>query len=204
MIQPELALILDVLIAGLLVAVIIYAVRLNRSLSVLQKSKQELEQLLSGFSDSTEKAERAVQNVKDATSQNKDMIGGLLSEAEGLKEDLAFLIDRGNNVADRLDRGISEKRGPSPARDGDTASDIEDAMRAARVAADAPSKSAARRSRRPCRSSRRMAVSAPAAVCAGDRRDRGGDRWRRRQVEEEVGFVARAAGNAIDNVLLML
>ena len=142
MIQPELALILDILVAGLLVAVIIYAVRLNRSLSVLQKSKQELEQLLSGFSDSTEKAERAVQNVKDATSQNKDMIGGLLSEAEGLKEDLAFLIDRGNTVADRLDRGISEKRGPSPSRDGDTASDIEDAMRAARVAADAPPKGA--------------------------------------------------------------
>ena len=142
MIQPELALILDVLVAGLLVAVIVYAVRLNRSLTILQKSKQELEQLLAGFSDSTEKAERAVQEVKAATSQNKDTLGGLLSEAEHLKEDLAFLIDRGNSIADRLDQGISAQRGPAPARDGDTASDIEDAMRAARAAADAPERGA--------------------------------------------------------------
>ena len=140
MIQPELALVLDVLIAILLVAVIVYAVRLNRSLSVLQKSKEELESLLAGFTEATDKAERAIQNVKDATNQNKETLGNLLGEADGLREDLSFMIERGNSVADRLDGSITEHRGKSAGKAGDTASDIEDAMRAARMAADAPQK----------------------------------------------------------------
>ena len=96
MIQPELALVLDVLIAILLIAVIVYAVRLNRSLSVLQKSKEELEALLSGFTESTEKAERAIQNVKDATNKNKETLTKLLGEADGLREDLSFMIEACN------------------------------------------------------------------------------------------------------------
>jgi len=140
LIQPELALVLDVLIAILLVAVIVYAVRLNRSLSVLQKSKEELEALLAGFTESTEKAERAIQNVKDATNKNKETLTKLLGEADGLREDLSFMIERGNSVADRLDGSITENRGKPQSKAGDTASDIEDAMRAARAAADAPQK----------------------------------------------------------------
>lgn len=139
MILPELSLVLDVVIAVLLVAVIVYAVRLNRSLSVLQKSKDELEQMLSGFADSTDKAERAIQNVKDASNQNKEALGKLLGEAEHLRDDLSFMIERGNSLADRLDGGIAQQRRGGVA-DGDTASDIEDAMRAARMAADAPEK----------------------------------------------------------------
>ncbi len=140
MIQPELALVLDVLIAILLIAVIVYAVRLNRSLSVLQRSKEELETLLAGFTEATDKAERAIQNVKEATNKNKETLGKLLGEADGLREDLSFMIERGNSVADRMDGSIAEHRGKSTGKAGDTASDIEDAMRAARMAADAPQK----------------------------------------------------------------
>ena len=140
MIQPELALVLDILIAILLVAVIVYAIKLNRNLSVLQKSKDELEKMLSGFAESTEKAENAIQNVKDATNRNREELNKLLGEADSLREDLSFMIERGNSIADRLDGGISEQRGQSAAGGGDTASDIEDAMRAARKAADAPEK----------------------------------------------------------------
>jgi len=49
MILPELSLVLDILIACLLVAVIVYALRLNKSLSVLQQSKSELEKMLRWF-----------------------------------------------------------------------------------------------------------------------------------------------------------
>ncbi len=138
MILPELSLVLDVLIACLLVAVIIYALRLNKSLSVLQQSKAELEKMLSGFSESTEKAELAIQKVKEASTHNRDSLNKLLSEAETLREDLAFMIERGNSLADKLDGGISRNRVSGDAGEADAKDDIETAMRAARQAASVP------------------------------------------------------------------
>lgn len=155
MILPELSLVLDVLIACLLVAVIVYALRLNKSLSVLQQSKGELEKMLAGFTESTEKAEQAIQRVKEASTQNRDSLNKLLSEAETLREDLAFMIERGNSLADKLEGGIAQRRGgavpsgpdqdaaeqgmtrPRTAAHG-AENDIETAMRAARQAAAAP------------------------------------------------------------------
>lgn len=139
MILPELSLVLDILIACLLVAVIVYALRLNKNLSVLQQSKSELEKMLSGFAVSTEKAEQAIQRVKEASTQNRDSLNKLLNEAETLREDLAYMIERGNSLADKLEGGIAQHRGgseqSSPQRQDD---DIENAMRAARQAAAAP------------------------------------------------------------------
>lgn len=147
MILPELSLVLDILIACLLVAVIVYALRLNRNLSVLQQSKSELEEMLAGFTQSTEKAEQAIQRVKEASTQNRESLNKLLSEAETLRDDLAFMIERGNSLADKLEGGIAQHRGGV---EQDRASkgqgdDIETAMRAARQAA-APTGSGGRKS----------------------------------------------------------
>jgi|GEM_PF-1064476 len=137
MILPELSLVLDILIACLLVAVIVYALRLNKNLSVLQQSKSELEKMLAGFTESTEKAEQAIQKVKDASTQNRESLNKLLSEAETLREDLAYMIERGNSLADKLEGGIAQNRGGSEqgAAPKGRDDDIETAMRAARHAA---------------------------------------------------------------------
>lgn len=160
MILPELSLVLDILIACLLVAVIVYALRLNKNLSVLQQSKSELEKMLAGFTESTEKAEQAIQRVKEASTQNRESLNKLLSEAETLREDLAYMIERGNSLADKLEGGIAQHRGGAdtggPVK-GDLGKgapgkgvavrgsagkeqdgDIETAMRAARQAAAGP------------------------------------------------------------------
>lgn len=143
MILPELSLVLDILIACLLVAVIVYALRLNKNLSVLQQSKSELEKMLTSFGESTEKAEQAIQRVKEASTQNRDSLNKLLSEAETLREDLAFMIERGNSLADKLEGGIAQHR-PGTERSasagGEQDGDIETAMRAARQAAAATGK----------------------------------------------------------------
>lgn len=148
MMLPELSLVLDILIACLLVAVIIYALRLNKSLSVLQESKSELEKMLNGFTESTEKAELAIQRVKEASTQNRDSLTKLLSEAENLREDLAYMIERGNSLADKLEGGIAQHRpgAEQPAGIADKDNDIETAMRAARQAAAVPEKKGGRKS----------------------------------------------------------
>lgn len=110
---PEFSLILDIAMVALLAAVIVYAVRLNRHMSALQKSKRELEEMLAGFSVSTERAEAAVNRIKAEAGANRDDLKTLLREAEKLRDDLAFMVERGGAIADKLETGISRGRSES-------------------------------------------------------------------------------------------
>ncbi len=155
---PELSLVIDLAGVALLVAVIFYAVRLNRHLTALQKSKEELEQLLAGFVGATEVAEGAIDKVKEAATQNAGNLNELVKKAEILREDLNFMIDRGSRVADSLEGGISRNRNdagagnsaPTQPSGGAVAPrpqtaiadpELDSLMQHARDLADAPSKS---------------------------------------------------------------
>jgi len=108
---PDVSVILDIVIAVLLVAMIYYAVLLNRSLSTLKKSKDELQSLLGGFEESTVKAEMAINRIKVEATDNSVSVKELIKEADRLREDLQFLVDRGEGVADKLEGGITQSRG---------------------------------------------------------------------------------------------
>jgi len=107
---PDVSVILDIVIAVLLVAMIYYAVLLNRSLSTLKKSKDELQSLLGGFEESTVKAEMAINRIKVEATDNSVSVKELIREADRLREDLQFLVDRGEGVADKLEDGITSSR----------------------------------------------------------------------------------------------
>jgi len=97
---------LDILLAVLLVASIGYAAVLNRKLGSLRRHKEELEQLASTFAESTTRAEDSIRHLKGTTSQLQSGIDA----AEGLCEDLKFLIDRGTSAADRLEGAVRGAR----------------------------------------------------------------------------------------------
>ncbi len=110
----NLSLILDLVVAGLLVAVIIYAVRLNAALRTVKEGKEELETLMAGFAASTAKAEDAIQRIKEASGSNSAVLNGLLGDAETLRDDLSFLIERGERAAQALETGVTRSREPQP------------------------------------------------------------------------------------------
>ncbi|MEQ9491136.1 MAG: DUF6468 domain-containing protein [Alphaproteobacteria bacterium] len=107
---PDVSVVLDIVIAVLLVVMIYYAVMLNRSLSTLKKSKEELQSLLGGFEESTVKAEMAINRIKVEATDNSVSVKELIREADRLREDLQFLVDRGEGVADKLEGGITRNR----------------------------------------------------------------------------------------------
>lgn len=109
-----LSLILDVVLACLLAAVIWYGLRLNRQLSALRKSREELKALLEDFSRSTDRAEAALDGLKRGARDNIAAVKQAVDKAEGLKDDLVFLTKRGEETADRLEAGISAGRGRGP------------------------------------------------------------------------------------------
>lgn len=102
---------LDVLVAALLVAVLVYAVILNRKLGGLREHKAELEKLLAGFDESTKRAESSVKTLKSSAEQQMKALQQPVQRAEAMRDELAFLVKRADEVADRLSNGISSSRG---------------------------------------------------------------------------------------------
>ncbi len=92
------SLVLDVTIAVLLMFTITYAVRLNYRLSQLRADKSELEMLAKTFVNATNRAEEGVNRLKVST----DALQAEIKKAEVLKDDLAYMIERGGTTADEM------------------------------------------------------------------------------------------------------
>ena len=109
--MADLEIVFDIIFIALLVAVLVYAVRLNRHISLLQKNKVELEKLLAGFVTATERAEGAIQRMKVSTKENSQSMDDKMAKAENLHSDLSFLVGRAESIADKLEGDIRASRG---------------------------------------------------------------------------------------------
>ena len=116
MLFPQLTLVLEIVGAALLVVMIVYAVRLNRRLSTLQQDKAEFERLLMSFTDSTSRAETSVARLKASATDTAQSLQESVTRAQALRDDLAFMVDRADELANRLEGAIREARPESPAR----------------------------------------------------------------------------------------
>jgi len=93
------SLIVDVLVAVLLVVTIGYAIVLNQRLGRLRRDKAQLEKLAASFGESTARAEDSIVKLK----KTADLLQERIDKAQALRDDLAFLIDRGGQAADSLE-----------------------------------------------------------------------------------------------------
>ena len=107
-------LILEVFLAVLLCTAIGYGIILNRRIKELRKDQDNLDKLAKNFAKATSRAEASIQQLKvtsDATSQALDRA---IKQASGIREDLMYLMERGEKLADVLEIGIRSKEGRSP------------------------------------------------------------------------------------------
>lgn len=100
------ALIIDVVVAVLLVVTIIYAVGLNRRLSAMRRDRAKLEKIANEFAQSTAKANDSITHLKSTN----EALQRQLDTAQSLRDDLAYLLDRGEKSADRLEELVREAR----------------------------------------------------------------------------------------------
>lgn len=92
------SLVLDVIISVLLVLTIAYAVRLNQRLAQLRSDKNELMKLAKTFAEATTRAEAGISQLKISS----EALSSEIKRAEALKDDLAYLVNRGNRAADDM------------------------------------------------------------------------------------------------------
>ena len=113
--------ILDAGLSLLLAATLFHAIRLERALGMLKRDRAELEALVAGFNASTRAAEQGIERLRDAAEGAGRQIARQVESAVRLRDDLAFLMERGDRVADRLDqavRGARPVEAELPAPDG--------------------------------------------------------------------------------------
>ncbi len=103
-------LIFDIIVAFLLVATIVFAVILNRKLSLIHNSRDDIQNLLDHFSKALARAEDGVSELRRTASSVGDGLDKQINKAAALKDDLVFLCERGNALANSLEDGIRKTR----------------------------------------------------------------------------------------------
>lgn len=107
------SLFLDCLIVILLIGAIGYMMVLNRRLNAFSAMKPELGKVLAGFGEAAEKAEASIRQLKAAgqgaarlDKQDRERLDRALT----LRDDLTFLLERGEQLADRLESSLRDAR----------------------------------------------------------------------------------------------
>ena len=89
---------------------IIYAYSLNKSLNALRQNQKSLAQLVSALNEATFKAENSIPKLKTATEHSSEGLKEVVDSAKELKNDLLFINERADSLADRLENVISTSR----------------------------------------------------------------------------------------------
>ncbi len=106
-----LSLLINSLMAGLLIATILYCLRLNKRIRLLQDSKSELARIIREFDESTQRATQNINEIHAATMRISENIQHKIDKANYLADDLEMMIER----AGKLGGGAAHAPTPRPA-----------------------------------------------------------------------------------------
>ncbi len=106
---------LNAVLAVLLLAVIVYAVRLNRKLGNWREGRVELERATAEFVKAAERAEAAIEELKAASDASGRLLEDQTRRALLLKDDLEMLVNRAEPAADRLGDALRPRPVAPPA-----------------------------------------------------------------------------------------
>ncbi|MHC8494638.1 DUF6468 domain-containing protein [Thalassospira sp. SM2505] len=99
---------LDLVMIVLLVVTIVYAIILNRKLAAFRRSREDMQNFLTAFNAANERAETSIMALKDMAEQSGEKLRENIEKASGLNEDLSFMVDRGESIANRLEKAASD------------------------------------------------------------------------------------------------
>jgi hypothetical protein len=94
---------MDIFIAILLISAIGYGIMLNRRIMALRRDQKSLEKLAINFQTATKRAEASIGKLKLTAQKSADIMNSGTEKAVGIGDDLNFLIDRGQKLADHLE-----------------------------------------------------------------------------------------------------
>lgn len=94
----------------LLAVAIPYAIRLERALSVLRRDRGALEASARGLGDAAAAAEATLRRLRVTADDGARQISERCAAGEKLRDDLRYLSERADSLADRLDGLVRQAR----------------------------------------------------------------------------------------------
>lgn len=107
--------ILDAAVILLLAGTIFYAIRLSMHIQAFRDSRKDMEKLLGDLAAHIEKAERAIEGLRENARQSGRDLQAHINEAQSLSEELQIMSQSGNRLASRLEK-LADKNARAPAR----------------------------------------------------------------------------------------
>lgn len=101
---------LELVLVLLLAATLFHAVRLERALGVLKRDRAVLEGLVEGFNESTRQAEDGIERLRSAADGAGRQLARQIEQSQRLRDDLSFLAERGDRLAERLEGAVRSAR----------------------------------------------------------------------------------------------
>jgi hypothetical protein len=109
-----LGLVLDLFVVALLVPTIVFAVILNNRLGVLRRHKEELARLIAAFNEATVRAESGIPKLRKASEEVSRALDEKMERSKMLRDDLAFMVERADSMATRLEEAVRAGRNEAP------------------------------------------------------------------------------------------
>jgi hypothetical protein len=104
------SIVVDIVVAVLLVVTIAFVWRLERRIAVLKREEAKFAELLADFAQAAARADQSVKALKlTADSVGRDL-ESVIARAQGLREDVQYLLDRAGPVTDRLSDAVMRSR----------------------------------------------------------------------------------------------
>lgn len=114
MIPSDLGLVADAIVAALLVVVIVFAVQLNRKLAAWRTESSAMEQQVATLTAALVRAETALTQMKGVVREDVAALDAAQKKAQSLRDDLAYLNERGATLADRLEHAVRSGLNAAP------------------------------------------------------------------------------------------
>ena len=101
---------LDLVIALLLIATIGYAITLNNRLTALRRNRDQMAKIIASFNEATVRAESSIPKLRRAADEAGGGLQERVEKAQSLRDDLAFMIERADTMANRLENVVRSAR----------------------------------------------------------------------------------------------
>jgi hypothetical protein len=108
-IVPDMSLILDVVVAALLMATIVYCIILYRQLARVRNAQEEMRGLIASFDDATNRAQAGITALKRTNDEIIDALRKEMDKGRLLADELAILNESGDRLANRIEGGLKDR-----------------------------------------------------------------------------------------------
>jgi hypothetical protein len=109
--------VLQIVVVALLAGVLPFVLRLERELRALRRDRSALDGSAAGLAEATRLAEAASLRLRASAEGAGRQLAEKLAAAEPLRDDLHYLVERAEAIADRLDGLVRAARGAAPRTD---------------------------------------------------------------------------------------